>query len=96
MPEDIIKDSGSRRDSENRGKKVRLSAWDEARGRLKEVDRDNNEVVLEVRREFRVKLPLEKLKEMENLIGAEVSVLKPDESVDDDFLVNVEGEGKDG
>lgn len=82
-------------DGENLGesKAIRLRPWEEARGCLKEVDEDRDEIVLEVRKRFKIKLPSQELDELDSSIGEEISILRTGESVDDDFLMSVE-EGK--
>jgi len=91
----IFSNSYLNSESTSESRAIRLSPWEEAGGRLKEVDRDNDEIVLEVRKEFRIKLSPEKSKELEGSIDEKISVLKTGGSVDDVFLVNVEEDEKD-
>ncbi len=93
MISNIFSDSNLNGESAGESKVVRLGVWEEARGCLKEIDSEEGEVVLEVRREFKIKLPPQKLDDLKGSIGEKISVLKTDGSVDDDFLVNIEGDG---
>jgi len=95
MVSNIFSNSYLNSESTSESRAIRLDSWEEARGRLKEVDRDNNEIVLEVRKEFRIKLSPEKSKELEGSIGEKISILKTDGSVDDVFLANVEEDEED-
>ncbi len=95
MVSNIFSNSYLNSESTSESRAIRLDSWEEARGRLKEVDRDNNEIVLEVRKEFRIKLSPEKSKELEGSIGEKISILKTDGLVDDVFLANVEEDEED-
>ncbi|KXB00138.1 hypothetical protein AKJ48_00495 [candidate division MSBL1 archaeon SCGC-AAA261O19] len=75
---------------------VYLRPWEELVGLLEDVSVDEGVAILEISREVKIKLPPEKLAELEDVVGEEVRVLRTDGFKIDEFLVDIREETDDG